>query len=71
MAIEHRSDPGGIKTEPTDLQRDLAAKGGPSVGLGDSQNRQVSSPLNEDSATQAAVKSTDNQDENADNDEIK
>jgi hypothetical protein len=56
MSIQHRSDPGGIKTETTDLQRDLAAKGGPAVGIGDPQNRQVSSPVSEDLQTQAAAK---------------
>jgi hypothetical protein len=56
MAIQHRSDPGGIKKETTDWQRDTAAKGGPAVGIGDSQNRQVSSPATEDLQTQAAAK---------------
>ena len=61
MAIDRRSDPGRIKNETTDLQRDLAAKGGPAVGIGDAQNRQVSSPADEDLQTQAAAKSTNNQ----------
>lgn len=71
MAIQHKSDPGGIKTESTDIQRDLAAKGGPSQGIGDAQNRQVPSPVNEDLGTQAAAKSTHDQEENADNDQAK
>lgn len=57
MANQHRSDPGRIKTETSDLQRDTAAKGGPAVGIGDTQNRQVSSPASEDLQTQAAAKS--------------
>lgn len=56
MATQHTSDPGGIKKETTDLQRDMAAKGGPAAGLGDPQNRQVSSPASEDFHTQAAAK---------------
>jgi len=61
MAIQHRSDPGGVKTETTDLQRTLASQGGPATGIGDPQNRQVPSPVSDDLQTQAAMKSTDNQ----------
>ncbi len=56
MAIHHNSDPGRIKTESTDTQRDLAAKGGPAVGIGDAQNRKASSPASDDLQTQAAAK---------------
>lgn len=61
MTIHRKSDPGRIKTESTDIQRDTAAKGGPAAGLGDAQNRQVPSPADEDLQTQAAAKSTSNQ----------
>ena len=72
MAIQHRSDPGGIKNETTDLQRDLAAKGGPAVGIGDAQNRQVSSPASENLQTQAAVKGAEKKKEReADDNSIK
>lgn len=63
MAQQHRSDPGRIKTETTDIQRDQAAKGGPATGIGDAQNRQVPSPATDDLQTRAAAKSTDNQKE--------
>lgn len=63
MALQHKSDPGGIKKETTDRQRDLAAKGGPATGIGDPQNRQVSSPASEDRQTQAAAKNTGKQKE--------
>lgn len=53
MATDRRSDPGRIKTDASDVQRDLAAKGGPAVGLGDAQNRQVPSPVEADLQTQA------------------
>jgi len=56
--MQRRSDPGGIKKETTNWQRDMAAKGGPATGIGDPQNRQVSSPVNEDPQTQAAANST-------------
>lgn len=55
MAIQHNSDPGRIKTETPDLQRDLAAKGGPAVGIGDAQNRKATSSASEDLQTQAAA----------------
>ncbi len=57
MATNHRSDPGRIKTESPDTQRDLAAKGGPAVGIGDAQNRKATSPVSEDTQTQSAIKS--------------
>jgi hypothetical protein len=60
MAMQHRSDPGRIKTDTTDLQRDFAAKGGPATGLGDPQNRKVNSPVDEDYQTKAAAQSADN-----------
>lgn len=56
MAIQHRSDPGGVKTEPTDTQRTLASQGGPATGIGDPANRQVPSPATEDRQTPAAAK---------------
>jgi hypothetical protein len=55
MALQHRSDPGGIKKETTDVERDIAAKGGPAIGLGDPQNRQVPSPATENLQTQVAA----------------
>jgi hypothetical protein len=61
MALQHRSDPGGVKTETTDVQRTLASQGGPATGIGDPANRQVPSPVNDDLQTQAAARSTDNQ----------
>lgn len=63
MALNRRSDPGRIKTETTDLQRDLAAKGGPAVGIGDAQNRQVPSPVEDDRQTQITTNSTQKQNE--------
>ena len=54
MALDRKSDPGRIKTESADIQRDLAAKGGPAVGLGDAQNRKVSSPVDADLQTRSA-----------------
>lgn len=63
MALQHRSDPGRIKKETTDTERDIAAKGGPAVGLGDPQNRQVPSPATDDLQTQAAARNTRNQQE--------
>ena len=54
MALDRKSDPGRIKTESADVQRDLAAKGGPAVGLGDAQNRKVSYPVDADLQTQSA-----------------
>jgi hypothetical protein len=56
MALQHRSDPGGAKTETTDLQRSLASQGGPATGIGDPANRQVPSPATDDLQTQAAAK---------------
>jgi hypothetical protein len=54
MATDRRSDPGRIKHESTDLQRDIAAKGGPATGIGDAQNRQAASP-SDDLQTKAAA----------------
>jgi hypothetical protein len=56
MSTQHRSDPGGIKSETTDQQRTLASQGGPATGLGDPANRQVPSPATDDLQTQAAAK---------------
>jgi len=61
MAFDRNSDPGGIKRESADLQRDTAAKGGPAVGLGKAQNRTAASPVDEDLQIQAAAKSGKNQ----------
>lgn len=61
MALQHRSDPGGIKTDSnTAQQRTEASQGGPATGIGDPANRQVPSPVNDDLQTQAAAKSTNN-----------
>jgi hypothetical protein len=60
MAMEHRSDPGRIKNETTDLQRDIAAKGGPALGLGDPENRRTDSPVSPDSQARSASQSADN-----------
>lgn len=68
MAATRGSDPGRIKKETTDIQRDDAAKGGPAAGIGDPQNRHVPTPLSDDLGLQAAVKSTDKP-ENKDNKE--
>ncbi len=62
MALQHRSDPGGIKSDSnTDQQRTLASQGGPATGIGDPANRKVPSPVDDDLQTQAAAKRTTNQ----------
>ena len=64
MAIQRQSDPGRIKTESPDTQRDLAAKGGPAIGLGDAQNRQVPTPADDDPGVQSVIKKENGDEEN-------
>lgn len=71
MEINRRSDPGRIKNETTDLQRDLAAKGGPAVGIGDAQNRQVPSPVDKDLSVQATISNRNNKNEDESSEEAR
>jgi hypothetical protein len=66
MATGRKSDPGRIKKETTDLQRDVAAKGGPATGIGNPQNRQAPSG---DLNIQAGAGKKNNEDNDAPSEE--
>ena len=68
-----RKDPNEYSTLSDDIQRDLAAKEGPSEPLGNADdNHNISHPYNEDIQTQLAAKSTQKKNNNnADSNNIK
>jgi hypothetical protein len=70
MATGRRSDPGRIKNETTDLQRDVAAKGGPATGTGNPQNRQAPSPADTNVNTRQGAGKMNNEDIDMNNEDI-
>jgi hypothetical protein len=53
-----KTDTRGFSTENQDIQEDVAAKGGPAVGLGNPDAaHKISHPYDEDLQTQIAAKS--------------
>lgn len=63
-----RKDPNEYSTLSDDIQRDEAAKEGPSTPLGSADdNHDIPHPYNDDILTQLAAKSTANKKENKEN----
>jgi len=64
MIDDNKKDQQAYSTVNADEQKDLAAKGGPSVGLGIPDDKHgVSAPYDSDIQTQLAAKSTANKKE--------
>jgi hypothetical protein len=64
VMIDDKKDQGAYSTVNADEERDLAAKGGPTSGLGIPDDKHgVSAPYDSDIQTQLAAKSTANKKE--------